>query len=93
MKGAIIAALVTLQTATAAVSVGNETIYTGMCDASAGVAVGKDLFVVADDESNDLKVYSQRRGGPPVAKIALAPFLGLKKAKDETDVEGAAVWP
>ena len=90
MKGVIIAGMLALQTVSAAVSLEQETIYTGMCDASAGVAVGKDLFVVADDESNDLKVYSQKRGGPPVGKIGLASFLNLKKKKDETDVEGAA---
>jgi hypothetical protein len=31
--------------------------YTGLCDASAASALGKDHFVVADDERNTLVIY------------------------------------
>ena len=31
--------------------------HTGMCDASAAIAVGAGLFVVASDEDNVLRVY------------------------------------
>ncbi len=63
-------------------------VYHGMCDASAAAAIGPDLFVVANDERNQLKVY--RRGQPqPVDEIDLSDFLGTAKDK-ESDLEGAA---
>jgi hypothetical protein len=63
--------------------------YRGICDASASVALGKDHFVVADDELNILRVY--RRGQPdPLPKgVELFKFLGTA-AEDESDIEGAA---
>ena len=62
--------------------------YRGMCDASAAAALGTDLFVVANDERNQLKIY--HRGRPdPVDIVDLSGFLGTKKDK-ESDLEGAA---
>ena len=62
--------------------------YRGMCDASAAAALGDDLFVVANDERNQLKVY--RHGeADPVHIIDLSGFLGTKFNK-ESDLEGAA---
>jgi len=64
------------------------TIYRGMCDASAAVALDKDHFVVADDELNVMRIY--RRGQPEsVAQVDLSSFLGTKPDK-ESDIEGAA---
>ena len=66
--------------------------YRGTCDASAAVALGKDHFVVGDDEVDTLFVY--RRGAPdPVNKVDLAAFLGNRSqdgAVREADIEGAA---
>ncbi len=63
-------------------------VYRGMCDASAAAAIGPDLFVVANDERNQLKVY--RRGAPAeVDEIDLSDFLSTKVDK-ESDLEGAA---
>jgi len=63
-------------------------VYRGMCDASAAAAIGQDLFVVANDESNRLKVY--RRGqADPVDIIDLADFLDTAP-DEESDLEGAA---
>jgi hypothetical protein len=64
--------------------------YTGICGASAGVAVGTDLFIVADDESSQLRVYSAEKGGPAVQVIDLTPQLELVRRAQETDIEGAA---
>ena len=62
--------------------------YLGLCDASAAAALGEDLFVVANDENNRLKVY--RRGvARPVDIIDLSDFLETAKDK-ESDLEGAA---
>ena len=63
--------------------------YKEMCDASAGVALGSDHFVVANDELNALKIYM--RGQPaPTSSIDLSSFLGTKPEK-ESDLEGAAM--
>lgn len=62
------------------------TVYRGMCDASAAVALDDAHFVVANDEDNALRVY--RRGEPlPVATVPLARALGTAS---ESDLEGAA---
>lgn len=75
--------LACLATAPAAAEV---EVYKGLCDASAGFAVGQDHFVVIGDERNVLTLY--RSGKPkPVRQFKLGKFLG---AKDESDLEGAA---
>ena len=63
-----------------------ERIFTGMCDASAGVPLGDRLFAVADDEDNVLRVYDADRGGAPLRAVDLSPSLfppKEKKAKQE----------
>ncbi len=63
-------------------------VYKGICDASAAVALGKDHFVVADDELNVIRVY--KRGQPDaVQQIDLSSLLGTRPDK-ESDIEGAA---
>ena len=63
-------------------------IYRGMCDASAAAALGPDLFVAANDERNQLKVY--RRGqSEPIEEVDLSEFL-VTKVDKESDLEGAA---
>jgi hypothetical protein len=64
-------------------------VYRGMCDASAAVALGKDHFVVADDEHNALQIY-RRNNSTPMNPVSLGKFLGTKEGK-ESDLEGAAV--
>jgi hypothetical protein len=61
-----------------------------MCDASAGFALTDDLFVAADDESNELRTYSRSRPGHPVAKLDLRRFLLIGAGDPESDVEGSA---
>ena len=65
-------------------------VYSGMCDASAGVAVDVDRFLVANDEDNVLRLFSRSRPGGPLATVDLSPYLALKKRSAETDLEGAA---
>jgi hypothetical protein len=62
--------------------------YSGLCDASAAVALDSTHFVVADDEHNVLQVY-QRDRSAPVGAIDLAAFLGTRPDR-ESDLEGAA---
>ncbi len=66
------------------------TVYTGMCDASAGVAIGTNLFAVADDEGNQIRIYYAHTGGPPVQVFNASQFLRLVGKFPETDLEGAA---
>jgi hypothetical protein len=64
--------------------------HLGCCDASAGVAVSSNLFIVANDEDNSLRVYRRDKSGPPVQAFQAGPFLHVDPKKPETDLEGAA---
>lgn len=44
-----------------------DLIFTGMCDASGAVELSRDLFAVADDEDNVLRIYDANRGGAPLS--------------------------
>lgn len=63
--------------------------FRGICDASASVPLGNEGFVVADDESNTLRVY-KFGSSDPVKTFALDEDLEVVGMKDpETDLEGA----
>jgi len=64
-------------------------VYRGCSDASAAVAVDSELFVVADDEDNVLRLY--RLGGPdlPIFSYDLTEFLEVDPEHPEADIEGA----
>jgi hypothetical protein len=79
---------------------GGDLIFTGMCDASAAVALSETVFAVADDEDNVLRVYDARRGGAPLSSVDISDGLGLPvrprknpnkppKPPPETDIEAA----
>lgn len=61
----------------------------GMCDPSASISVGNDLFLAASDEDNVLRLYHRREGGAPRAHFELTRFLELNKKSPEADIEGA----
>lgn len=62
--------------------------YHGSCDASAAIAMGRDGFVVANDENNVLGFY--RRGvAEPESSLSLSGFLNAPPGQ-EVDIEGAA---
>jgi len=65
-------------------------VFSGMCDASAGIAISGDLFAAVNDEDNILRFYRTSQPGKPVQKIDLKPFLSQKKKAPEADFEGAA---
>jgi hypothetical protein len=65
-------------------------IFSGMCDASAAVALDGDLFAVGCDEDNFLRFYRVSQPGKPVHIYNLNPFLFGKKKSPEADLEGAA---
>ncbi|MDM0107873.1 DUF3616 domain-containing protein [Variovorax sp. J22R24] len=65
-----------------------ETVYEGICDASAAIAIGKNHFVVGEDERNVFHVY---RFGESDSKAQIDLTSYLRGAdKKESDVEGAA---
>lgn len=67
-------------------------IYKGMCDASAAVAFDKNIFIVANDEDNDLRIFERNK--PDVLQFLKLSeiFTGkiLDGKKHEIDIEGAA---
>jgi len=66
-------------------------VYRGASDASAAVAVGKDMFIVADDENNVLRVYKTSKGGLPLFLYDITEFLGVEPEHPEADIEGATM--
>jgi len=70
---------------------GESIIYRGTSDSSAGVAVSKDMIVVADDENNVLRVYQANKGGLPIFSYDLTDFLEAEREHPEADIEGATM--
>ena len=64
-------------------------VFHGMSDASAAVALSKDIFVVADDENNVLRLYERSGVAYPVGSVDLNEFLGTDPEHPESDIEGA----
>jgi hypothetical protein len=65
-------------------------MYREVADASAAVAIDPNLFIVADDENNNLRIYNrQNPGSRPIADPNIADFLNIDWAHPEADIEGA----
>ncbi len=65
--------------------------YTGMCDASGAIAVSSNLFVVANDEDNILRLYRSDQPGSPLKEFDYSGFLEVQGKFLEADLEGAAL--
>jgi len=74
-----------------AASLSAPTTYRGMCDASAAVSLNADLFAVANDEDNSIRVYHRKPGGLPTVTFDMTTFLRIGTKKPEADIEGSAV--
>ena len=72
------------------VTVSSPTVYSGVCSASAAVALSERLFVVANDEDNVLRIYDNNKPGPPVESLDVSAFLQVDRKSPETDLEAAA---
>jgi hypothetical protein len=68
---------------------GEFLIFHGASDASAAVAVNDDMFVVADDENNILRIYDINKAGSPVSSFDMTSFLDIEPNHPEADIEGA----
>jgi hypothetical protein len=66
------------------------TVYSGEGDASGAVAVTSNLFAVADDEDNILRLYSNEKGGPPIKEFDCNAFLEVRGKSLEADLEAGA---
>ncbi len=65
-------------------------MYREVADASAAVAIDPNLFIVADDENNQLRIYNRlNQGSRPVADPNISEFLNIDWAHPEADIEGA----
>lgn len=64
--------------------------HSGMCDASAAVAVKQDLFAVANDEDNIIRIFRNHRSGEPLQSFDLSVYLHADSKHPEADIEGAA---
>ncbi len=89
LPGALLIAGLELQ-AHGQVQVSAPILYSGMCDASAAVALTDKLFAVASDEDSVVRVYDRDQEGAPLQSIDLTAFLDLDARKPESDLEGAA---
>ncbi len=67
-----------------------SSIYHGMCDASAAVALDENHFAVASDEDSVIRVYNKEIPGLPLKSFDFSAFLALGGDKPETDIEGGA---
>lgn len=85
------ATVLIVATSAMAATLSAPTTYRGMCDASAAVSLTRDLFAVANDEDNILRVYSRKAGGLPSQSFDMTSFLQIGKKKPEADIEGSAV--
>ncbi|HVV73788.1 MAG TPA: DUF3616 domain-containing protein [Verrucomicrobiae bacterium] len=64
--------------------------YLGMCDASGAVPLSSNLFAVACDEDNVLRVYRSETPGHPIKEVDCNAFLGVRGKSLEADLEAAA---
>jgi hypothetical protein len=72
-------------------SAGEFLIFRGASDASAAVAVSEDMFVVADDENNILRIYETSKAGQPVGSFDMTSFLEIEPEHPEADIEAATM--
>jgi len=72
------------------VTTGTFKIFYEIADASAAVVLAPDLFVVADDETNKLRVYDANNpGSAAIADAKIGDFLNIDPCHPEIDIEGA----
>jgi hypothetical protein len=64
--------------------------YAGMCDASCAVSLSSNIFAVANDEDNVLRLYRADKPGGAVKQLDLNAFLQVNGHSLEADLEGAA---
>ncbi len=66
-------------------------IYRGTSDASAAIAVSEEMFIMADDENNVLRICKINGSGLPVFRCDLTQFLNIYPEHPEADIEDATM--
>lgn len=66
-----------------------DLLFHGASDASAATAIGKDMFIVADDENNTLRIYKTKDLSLPISSFDMTNFLGTTSVHPEADIEAA----
>jgi hypothetical protein len=66
-------------------------VFRGSSDASCAVALGENMFIVADDENNTLRIYKTINNSDPVSSYDLTDFLEVSAKFPEADIEGATM--
>jgi len=66
-------------------------VYRGTSDSSAAISVSDEMFIVADDENNVLRIYNINGSGLPVFLYDLTQFLNIYSEHPEADIEGATM--
>jgi hypothetical protein len=66
-------------------------VYRGTSDSSAAISISEEMFIVADDENNVLRVYKINGSGLPVFLYDLTQFLNTYQEHPEADIEGATM--
>jgi len=64
-------------------------VFYGTSDASCAVALSENMFIVADDENNTLRIYKTINNSSPVCSYDLTDFLEVGAKFPEADIEGA----
>lgn len=90
LRGSFLAATAAFGVAISPLAAGAQTFttYDNACDASGAIALGQDMFLLADNNSNVLRTYKIGTA-KPVAELPISKFLGVGK-KQEADIEAAA---
>lgn len=70
---------------------GEVLVFRGASDASAAVAVSENMFVVADDENNILRIYETYKAGQPIGSFDMTSFLDIEPDHPEADIEAATM--
>ena len=73
-------------------TVSTQSFYVGMCDASAAVALNNELFAVANDEDNSLRIYHAAKGGAPVYRHDLSVLLRVDRKKPRPTSKARRGW-
>ena len=62
----------------------------GMCDASAGIALGNDKFAAANDEDNYIKIFDAHQSGKYTGIIDAGEYFRTAAGQSEADIEGVS---
>jgi len=66
-----------------------ELQHQGMCDASGAITLGENHFIVANDETNLLRIYAADQSGSAIATVDIHSYFDNNPNAKEVDLEAA----